>query len=193
MVVEIVDLNNVKINEENFGAPIDAAVNNINLAPAIQIALQQWWQSKQQAFNDEKAQLALQQQQAVEAAIANANAQNSAEIASYQAQIATLTAELDALKNPPKPAQNWIGLANDLLVSPLFYKVRGLADQSIPLSNAYTDLCFSMFATQNWEGFLSSVALIRSALSILEADFTAEELSLLDQILGQNGFSALPK
>jgi hypothetical protein len=193
MVVEIVDLNNVKINEENFGAPIDAAVNNINLASDIQIALQTWWQSKQQSFSDEKAQLAVQQQQAVEAAIANANAQYNTQITDYQTQIAALTQELDALKNPPAPVENWLGLANDLLGSALFVKVRGYADQSIAASNAYTDLGLSLYAVHRWESFVRSVELIRSALSILRADFTAEELNLLDQILEQNGFSALPK
>lgn len=101
MIVVVIDPTNVSVDGSNFGAVADTIANNPNLASAIQIALQNWWQSKQQEFNDEKTQLAAQQQQAVTDAVTNATAQSNAEIADYKAQIEQLQQELEGLKNPP--------------------------------------------------------------------------------------------
>lgn len=175
--VRVEDPSNVYIDDSNFGAVVDTAVNNVGLASDIQIALQDWWQLKQNEF---AAQLVTEKAAAVAAATQP-----------LEAQIISLTQELEAYRNPPVAAQKWNELGSALLNSELFAKVRSLADQSISASNAYTDLGFALFATHREEGLMNALLNIRKELSRIEADFSPEELEILDRSLQENGFSAL--
>ncbi|MBW4422442.1 MAG: hypothetical protein KME13_25070 [Myxacorys californica WJT36-NPBG1] len=191
MAVEIVDLNNAIVDGSNFGKPADAIANNPKLASDIQIALQTWWEQQQQKFEAEKADIAAQQQQAIESAIASLNTQHNAEIASYKTQIASLTAELDAFKNPPLPVENWPGLADALINSSLLLKVQQVGTVSGAANMGYTSLGFVLFGLRSYERFVATVKVIRVALAEVGQDFTTEELDLLDRALVENGFPSL--
>jgi hypothetical protein len=133
MTINIIDLSNILVNGENFGAVADAIANNPGLASDIQTALQEWWTKQQQSFNDEKEQMIAGQQQAIIEAIANANTQSAAQIAEYQAQIAALTQELESLKNPPTLAIDWanfrLGMLNNEAYQRLAIAIIGSSNQ----------------------------------------------------------------
>ncbi|MBW4540677.1 MAG: hypothetical protein KME43_16235 [Myxacorys chilensis ATA2-1-KO14] len=190
-MIGIIDPSNVLVDSVNFGAVADTIANNPKLASAIQTALQQWWETKQQEFEAEKAEIAAQKQPAIDSAIAALKEQHNAEIADYTTQIESLTAELDALKNPPPPVENWAGLAGALINSPLLLKVQQVGMSSGAANMGYTSLGFVLFGIRSYERFVATVNVIRLALAAVGQDFTTEELELLDRALVENGFPTL--
>lgn len=182
--------------QENLelGSVADSIRNHPALASEIQIALQVWWEAQQAQFETEKAAIAAQQQQAVEAAIATANAGSNAQIADYQAQIATLTQELDALKNPPAPVENWDGIVAALRGTSLWAKVYVAAGSNLRANVSWTLLYGTLTRTHNLADFQFAISDLRQAMADSAiGDFNAAELEQINQTLTQTGFSFLLK
>ncbi len=183
-IIVITSPTSIQIDGIDSGSVADAITNRKELASNIQIALQDWW-AQQQQTSASQAQVVTKSHFDE---VAKLTAQLNPDLDRlYQAKIVEcnkLTQDLATLRNPPKPTQDWQGLAGMLMSSPLFAKVRNAADLSITASNGYTDLGFTLLSTHSIDGFIRAIANIRFAMKALTVgDFSPQEIAEINQVL----------
>lgn len=98
MIIKIISPQSVEIDGSNFGGVADTIANNHQFAAQIQMALNAWYEALQ--LEQQTKLEALQQQ-------ITGESQLTAEKEALTLQVQALQAELEVLRHPPQPLQNW--------------------------------------------------------------------------------------
>lgn len=156
----------------NYGAVGDAIANNPQLASDIQLALNEWGINLMQKVQ---------------------------EMPSLRSQITQLEQELEQYRNPPEPAQDWVGLGQAIATSSLYSRLTGLIEDDVlepPLETTLLSTLFRMGMAAAWirslPAFLEGVSKLRETLAETEHAITPEEEAETVALLAQYGFSVPP-
>jgi hypothetical protein len=117
-----------------------------------------------------------------------------ADIPGLRSRISQLEQELEGYRNPVKPEQDYVGLWNSFLREgiSIFLFVRYLADQTLPIANAYSDFKDALTSpTPTPEGLQSSVDNLFAAIRAYGADFNQEQSAAMRSLLDSYGFSSI--
>jgi uncharacterized small protein (DUF1192 family) len=121
--------------------------------------------------------------------------QLSDRIAQLETEAEQLRAELEQYKNPPAPAQDWVGLGAAIAQSSLYHRLTDLIEDDVlnpPLETTLLSTLFRMgmaaTLTKSLPSFLDGVNKLREVLAGGEHAITLEEESEIVSLLRHHGF-----
>ncbi|HEY9642772.1 MAG TPA: hypothetical protein V6C57_19950 [Coleofasciculaceae cyanobacterium] len=125
-----------------------------------------------------------------------AAAQSEAQVVpELRSQISQLEQELEQYRNPPQPAQDWVGLGGAIATSSLYTRLTGLIEDDVltpPLETTLLSTLFRMGMAAAWirslPAFLEGVSKLREILAGTEHAITPEEEVETVALLTQYGF-----
>lgn len=119
---------------------------------------------------------------------------DAAEVPTLRDRIIQLDAELEGYRNPPRPRHDYVGLWNSFLREGIniFLFVRYMADQTLPIANAYSDFKDALTSpTPSLAGLQSSVNNLFMTIRAFGADFDKEQNLAMRSLLDSYGFEEI--
>lgn len=187
MPIKIVSPADTKVDGESAGAIVSVLLNYPNSARELQTAIEAWYSeliATNQAAQDTLIQLQ-SQNLALEEKVKQSEAALASAQSQHEAQVADLTTQLEALRNPPKPAQDWqqaiSGLETLLLAKCL---EAGKTSTAVNMSLSHLMI---LFAAQRSDAIPGAIADLIQEMEAAGQPITPEEQQQVQDILQASG------